>query len=65
MVHDGPVAPWWIVRLDDGRVVAEAADAEAAERARELCQLRGWPVDVLPNPRAVAAALGATVEDYA
>jgi len=51
------MAPWWIVRLDDGRVVAEAADMGSAERARELCRQRGWTVDVVPNPRAVSAAL--------
>ena len=47
-----PRAPYWIRRLTDGRIIAEAADYEAAREAMWLAWQRGWMVEVVRNPLA-------------
>jgi len=39
-------APYWIRLLPDGRIIAEAADYEAAREAMWLAWRRGWIVEV-------------------
>lgn len=53
---DEGMAPYWVVRVTDRRVVAEAADYEAARQALWLCWQRGWPVEIRRNPLTIPVA---------